>query len=442
MVQRILSLKRQNDSLYAWEIRETLRQEVIQGRSSSRSQQINRADMVPSISSINRILRQYHFETEPKNGRPSSLSAQHASMSSSISQNQSSPHAQYLPLMASTSPVALLASSKPFHCSNTLSTSTVNPTQVSLTHSFPLTTSSTVSSNTNVAGVFGSLSSFTATNALSNRPISLQSLPVHLQHLANQLLMARQMHSALLSEAANTSTASKTTQPQLFPSSQPTGNSATNQLACDQLFNRTFAAALYSGALRWPLPPHAAATIPAQHSLSPIRPNVPGNLSTITPLEIKCETNPLGQPSATSMANLKLSQNKLAITPVLLQKQNSNATLPALTVCDGTKTYPHSNVRTNYDVKPRKYSSYSIAELLREEAVEQSAVVAAAATAAAVAAMSAAVTNVTNSVNNALAKLDSPILNEKSLSSRSVTTSPSSDLVFSDNQAPNKLHEV
>jgi transposase len=59
IVQKILRLKQDNPALFAWEIRDILRRELYESRSSS-SQGSSASDLsssIPSISSINRILR-------------------------------------------------------------------------------------------------------------------------------------------------------------------------------------------------------------------------------------------------------------------------------------------------------------------------------------------------------------------------------------------------
>ncbi|KAI1280788.1 Paired box protein Pax-2-A [Halotydeus destructor] len=70
IVQKILRLKQDNPALFAWEIRDLLRREMIQARSgsmatlnSSANDAINAS--IPSISSINRILRSGSGNTSP-----------------------------------------------------------------------------------------------------------------------------------------------------------------------------------------------------------------------------------------------------------------------------------------------------------------------------------------------------------------------------------------
>lgn len=63
IVQKILKLKQENPALFAWEIRDLLRRELFQSRSasvaasSSSSRDTDVSSSIPSISSINRILR-------------------------------------------------------------------------------------------------------------------------------------------------------------------------------------------------------------------------------------------------------------------------------------------------------------------------------------------------------------------------------------------------
>ena len=59
IVRKVLKLKHENPALFAWEIRDLLRKEMLQSRSSSDHPKNldNMALSVPSISSINRILR-------------------------------------------------------------------------------------------------------------------------------------------------------------------------------------------------------------------------------------------------------------------------------------------------------------------------------------------------------------------------------------------------
>lgn len=54
IVQKILRLKQENPALFAWEIRDLLRRELFQSRSAGSSHE---SSSIPSISSINRILR-------------------------------------------------------------------------------------------------------------------------------------------------------------------------------------------------------------------------------------------------------------------------------------------------------------------------------------------------------------------------------------------------
>lgn len=57
IVHKILRLKQQNPALFAWEIRDLLRRELIQSRNSSHASLETITASIPSISSINRILR-------------------------------------------------------------------------------------------------------------------------------------------------------------------------------------------------------------------------------------------------------------------------------------------------------------------------------------------------------------------------------------------------
>lgn len=57
IVHKILRLKQQNPALFAWEIRDILRRELIQSRNSNNASIETITASIPSISSINRILR-------------------------------------------------------------------------------------------------------------------------------------------------------------------------------------------------------------------------------------------------------------------------------------------------------------------------------------------------------------------------------------------------
>ncbi|RWS16354.1 paired box pox-neuro protein-like protein, partial [Dinothrombium tinctorium] len=65
IVEKILRLKHENPALFAWEIRDLLRRELLQSRSSSAptSNSDCITSSIPSISSINRILRNGSMES-------------------------------------------------------------------------------------------------------------------------------------------------------------------------------------------------------------------------------------------------------------------------------------------------------------------------------------------------------------------------------------------
>jgi hypothetical protein len=403
IVQRILTLKQENPALFAWEIRDILRRELLQARSSlkpnlsrghsasspsnsSHHHTANALLSIPSISSINRILRGCNMEPEIKCSSPASSHPNHSLAPP--------PHSSHVPTHSITSIAQssnIPSMSAESHTSKSINRLMTNAT-ISTNHSCqsaPLSSQSTPSlvySSLNLTPRTAAFSVPPSSNALNAAtPITLTSplngsigsrpdlpLPAHLQHLASQLLMARQMQSALLCEPNNSA------------NSVSTPNPSAAAFACDQL-SRTFAAAICSGALRWPLPvPSMTSSLPNSS-----RASLP-----LTPLEIKCEPGQsAGQFTFASQATSG-SSGPPASTPTLLPSNGFsnafNGITSNLNLLPTTQLDPHSqHSGVCSDSKRRKYSSYNIAELLREEAAAEQSVVVAAAAAAAVAAINA-----------------------------------------------------
>ena len=124
IVQKILRLKQENPALFAWEIRDLLRRELIQARngSATNSDLINAS--IPSISSINRILRNgsdtgspIDWSSASGHGHVSSMPVSHAIASSSsvreVSMNSDRLHGLGTSshVMSQRPPAAALASS-------------------------------------------------------------------------------------------------------------------------------------------------------------------------------------------------------------------------------------------------------------------------------------------------------------------------------------------